>query len=92
MFAYTTNQSGPVRLPPEDFLQSNLVRQRARTAMCTPEELVSDHLPPFDPEDSDEMREALAEACEWATEGDASAIQLDEEDVRFARKIGRAHV
>lgn len=85
MYAYVTSQTASVRLPLEDFLESGLVRDRARTAMCTPEELVADHLPPFDQDDGDEMREAIAEACEWATEGDASAIRLDENDLKFAR-------
>jgi hypothetical protein len=82
-------QFGPdcrrINMPFEDFLFSGFLSGHARAAMCSPEDLVRDHLPTFDPGDDDEVGEAFREACEQATEGDASNIRLDRRDLRFVR-------
>jgi hypothetical protein len=70
----------------EDFLDSGLFSGHAKAAMCTPEELVLDHLPVFDPDDEDETQEAFCEACEQATDGEATRIRLDREDLRFVHR------
>lgn len=75
-----------VDLPFAVFLGSGFLAAHAKAAMCTPKELVADHLPAFDPDDEDEVREAFAEACEQATDGETARIQLDEADLRFVRR------
>jgi hypothetical protein len=69
----------------EEFLDSGLFSGHAKAAMCTPEELVLDHLPVFDPDDEDETQEAFREACEQATDGEATRVRLDRDDLRFVR-------
>jgi hypothetical protein len=72
-------------MPFEDFLFSGFVSPHARAAMCDPEDLVRDHLPAFDPDDEEEVSEAFREACEQATDGEATNIRLDRRDLRFVR-------
>jgi hypothetical protein len=74
-----------INMPFEDFLFSGFVSTHARAAMCDPEDLVRDHLPAFDPDDEEETREAFREACEQATDGEATNIRLDHRDLRFVR-------
>ena len=82
-------QFGPdcrrINMPFEDFLFSGFLSGHARAAMCDPEDLVRDHLPAFDPDDEDETQEAFREACEQATDGEATRVRLDREDLRFVR-------
>jgi len=75
-----------VDLPFAAFLGSGFLAIHARAAMCSPKELLSDHLPAFDPEDDEEVREAFAEACEQATDGQTARVKLDETDLRFVRR------
>ena len=75
-----------VEMPFRDFLFSGFLSGHARTAMCSPKDLVRDHLPPFDPDDREETREAVREACEQATDGETSAVRLDDADLRFVRR------
>jgi hypothetical protein len=74
-----------VNMPFEDFLFSGFVSTHARAAMCDPEDLVRDHLPAFDPDDEEETCEAFREACEQATDGEATNIRLDRRDLHFVR-------
>ena len=88
MFALVKTRSRRTRridIPFEEFLGSSYVRSQAKTALCTPEDLLLDHLPPFDPDDQDEIREAFSEACEQATDGQAERIRLDHDDLRFVQ-------
>jgi hypothetical protein len=75
-----------INMPFEDFLFSGFVSGHARAAMCDPEDLVRDHLPAFDPDDEEEVNEAFREACEQATEGEATNIRLDDADLHFVRQ------
>lgn len=70
----------------EDFLYSGLMRRQAQVAMCTPDDLITDHLPGFDCGDSTEVREAFAEACEQASDYVVSKVTLDDEDEQFVRQ------
>ena len=74
-----------INMPFEDFLFSGFLSGHARAAMCDPEDLVRDHLPVFDPEDEEETCEAFREACEQATDCEATNIRLDCHDLRFVR-------
>lgn len=74
-----------IDMPFEDFLLSGFIVPHAKAAMCAPEDLVRDHLPVFDPEDEDETGEAFREACEQATDGEATNIRLDRRDLHFVR-------
>jgi len=74
-----------INMPFEDFLFSGFLSGHARAAMCDPEDLVRDHLPAFDPDEEEEVGEAFREACEQATEGEASNVRLDGRDLRFVR-------
>jgi hypothetical protein len=74
-----------INMPFEDFLFSGFLSGHARAAMCSPEDLVRDHLPAFDPDEEEEVGEAFREACEQATEGEASNVHLDGRDLRFVR-------
>jgi len=74
-----------INMPFEDFLFSGFLSGHARAAMCDPEDLVRDHLPAFDVDDEEEVGEAFREACEQATEGEATGIRLDHADLRFVR-------
>jgi hypothetical protein len=74
-----------INMPFEDFLFSGFLSGHARAAMCDPEDLVRDHLPAFDPDEEEEVGEAFREACEQATEGEASNVRLDRHDLRFVR-------
>jgi hypothetical protein len=74
-----------VELPFATFLVSGFLATRAKAAMCSPRDLVLDHLPPFDPDDEEEVREAFAEACEQATDGETARVSLDREDLRYVR-------
>ena len=82
-------QFGPdcrqINMPFEDFLFSGFLSGHARAAMCDPKDLVRDHLPAFDPDDEDETCEAFREACEQATDSEATNIHLDRADLRFVR-------
>jgi hypothetical protein len=82
-------QFGPdcrqINMPFEDFLFSGFLSGHARAAMCDPEDLVRDHLPAFDPDDEEEVGEAFREACEQATDCEATNIRLDHADLRFVR-------
>ena len=82
-------QFGPdcrqINMPFEDFLFSGFLSGHARAAMCDPEDLVRDHLPAFDPDDEDETCEAFREACEQATDCEATNIRLDRRDLSFVR-------
>ena len=82
-------QFGPdrrrINMPFEDFLFSGFLSGHARAAMCDPEDLVRDHLPAFDPDNEEETCEAFREACEQATDGEATNIRLDRADLRFVR-------
>ena len=74
-----------INMPFEDFLFSGFLSGHARAAMCDPKDLVRDHLPAFDPDDEDETCEAFREACEQATDSEATNIHLDRADLRFVR-------
>jgi hypothetical protein len=74
-----------INMPFADFLFSGFVSPHARAAMCDPEDLLRDHLPAFDPDDEEETCEAFREACEQATEGEATNIRLDDADLHFVR-------
>ncbi len=74
-----------LELPFEDFLASGVMRRQAQVAMCSPDDLVYDHLPAFDWDD-DEIREAFAEACEQASENAVSKVKLDDDDLLFVRR------
>ncbi len=74
-----------VELPFAAFLGSGFLAVHAKVAMCSPRDLVLDHLPSFDPDDEEEVREAFAEACEQATDGTTARVRLDREDLRFVR-------
>ena len=74
-----------INMPFEDFLFSGFLSGHARAAMCDPKVLVRDHLPAFDPDDEDETCEAFREACEQATDSEATNIHLDIADLRFVR-------
>lgn len=70
-------------IPFEDFLSSGRMHSHARAAMCSPEELIVDYLPPFDAGDPAEVREAFGEACYQAADGDVDKIEFDADDLRF---------
>ena len=72
-----------IDMPFRDFLFSGFLSGHARAAMCSPEDLVRDHLPAFDPDDEEETCEAFREACEQATDCEATNIRLDRHDLRF---------
>lgn len=75
-----------IEIPFEDFLGSGHIRVQAKVAMCTPDDLIIDYLPAFDPADADEVREAFGEACEQAADGGLNKVRLDDDDVLFARR------
>ena len=79
---------GPVQLELsfEDFLYSGVMRRQAQVAMCSPDDLIVDHLPAFDCGDADEVREAFAEACEQASDCAVSGVKLDDDDLLFTRR------
>ena len=70
----------------EDFLYSGLMRRQSKVAMCEPEDLIMDHLPPFDWNDDEEVSEAFAEACEEASEYEVEKVRLDDLDLAFIRR------
>ena len=70
----------------EDFLYSGLVRRQSMVAMCEPEDLIMDHLPPFDWADDEEISEAFAEACEEAVEYQVDKVRMDGNDLAFIRR------
>mgnify|MGYP001180894521 CR=1 FL=1 len=86
--AFRTVNGRPLSLtiPFEDFLASGEMRRQALVNLCSPEDLVLDHLPAFDPDDDDETGQAFAEACEQAVESRLWAVRLDGEDIRFVRR------
>lgn len=89
MTAFLTLESArptSIDMPFEEFLGSSYMRNHARTGMCSPEHLLADHLPAFDPDDEDETHDAFSEACELATDGAAMGIRLDNTDLRFVRR------
>ena len=75
-----------MRLGFEDFLCSGLVRRQSMVAMCEPEDLIMDHLPPFDWGSDEEVSEAFAEACEEAVEYRIDKVRLDDQDLAFIRR------
>jgi hypothetical protein len=79
------NDCRQINMPFRDFLFSGFLSGHARTAMCDPEDLVRDHLPAFDSDDEEETCEAFREACEQATDNEATNIHLDLADLRFVR-------
>ncbi len=70
----------------EDFIASGHMHSLARAGMCTPYDLILDHLPGFDCGDPDEIREAFAEACEEASEYGVRKVKLDDDDIEFVRR------
>ena len=70
----------------EDFLYSGVMHRQARAAMCSADDLILDHLPPFDCGDPEEVREAFAEACEQASDCAVSRVKLDDDDLLFTRQ------
>ena len=70
----------------EDFLYSGLMRRQSKVAMCEPEDLIMDHLPPFDWADDEEISEAFAEACEEAAEYQIDKVRMDGNDLVFIRR------
>ena len=75
-----------VRLGFEDFLYSGLMRRQSLVAMCEPEDLIMDHLPPFDWGSDEEVSEAFSEACEEAVEYQVDKVQMDGNDLAFIRR------
>ncbi len=59
--AFRTVNGRPLSLtiPFEDFLASGEMRRQALVNLCSPEDLVLDHLPAFDPDDDDEKAKAF---------------------------------
>jgi hypothetical protein len=80
------SQSMQLEMSFENFLSSGRIARSAKVAMCSPEDLVMDYLPPFDPGEPDEIREAFAEASYQAVDGAIDKIRLDDEDVAFVRR------
>jgi hypothetical protein len=78
-----THKEAELMLPLEDFLNSGHMRSRALVTMTSPEDLLTDHLPPFDCGDEDETKQAFAEACEVASDHALSKVRLDDGDLRF---------
>ena len=78
----------------EDFLCSGVMRRQAQTAMCSPDDLIYDHLPAFDCGDTEEVREAFAEACEGASDYTVEKVRLDDRDVAYVRRhfLGQGHL
>ena len=75
------------RMPLSEFLRTRLMRERARRALCTPRELLSEHVS-GDPSaaDPEELGAMLAEACETASDFTVESVALDRADVlRFRR-------
>mgnify|MGYP006279356211 FL=1 len=75
-----------LEIPFEDFMDSGHMTRRAQVAMCSPDDLVTDYLPAFDPGDAEEIREAFGEACEQAVDGQIDKVRLDDDDVSYARQ------
>ena len=69
----------------EDFIESGHMKNLSKVNMCSPYDLIVDHLPAFDPGDGEEVREAFAEACEEASEYGLRKVKLDDRDVAYAR-------
>jgi len=89
MYALASSRRGrnaQIDIAFEDFLSSGHMCNRAKAAMCSPDDLIVDYLPTFDASDADEVREAFGEACEQAVDGEIDKVQLDEEDLRFVRQ------
>ena len=80
------SQSMQLEMSLEDFMSCGRVTRNATVAMCSPEDLVMDYLPPFDPGETEEIREAFGEACYQAVDGAIDKIQLDDTDVAFVRR------
>ncbi|MBT3380724.1 MAG: hypothetical protein HN742_26910 [Lentisphaerae bacterium] len=70
----------------EDFMSSGHMHNRAKAAMCSPDDLIVDYLPAFDVSDAAEVREAFGEACEQAVDGAIGKVRLDDEDLLFVRR------
>ena len=81
-----TGNSMQMQLSFEDFMESGHMKNLSKVNMCSPYDLVLDHLPGFDPGDGEEVREAFAEACEEASEYGVQKVKLDDSDVEFARR------
>jgi hypothetical protein len=76
-----------LRMPLAAFLRSRLMRSRARLNFCTPEDLVTDRIPPAtDPDDPEETAQRIAEACEAAGDFRFSHIALEPPDLRYLRR------
>jgi hypothetical protein len=69
-------------MPLSQFLQTRLMRERARRALCEPAELLAEHIY-GDPRaaDPEELSAMIAEACETATEFRVDAVTLAPADV-----------
>ena len=77
----------PIEMPFREFIDSSGFRSRIHPAWSgTPEEVLTDHLPPFDSGDDEELCAAVCEACEIATDSETSRLRLDAEDLRFVRR------
>lgn len=81
-----TGHSMQMELAFEDFMESGHMHGLAKAGMCTPYDLILDHLPGFDCDDPEEMREAFAEACEEASDYGVQKVQLDDHDIEFVRR------
>ena len=76
-----------LHMPLADFLSTGMIQQQARLNLCTSTDLVADRLPPgTDHGDDDELEQAVAEACEAASDYAVSAVRLESSDLLFARQ------
>ena len=76
-----------LHMPLQDFLASRPMRQQALRNLCTPEALLSDHLPEIDdPADDDELAQAFAEAAEQASRETVTRVRLEKPDLRYIRR------
>ncbi len=77
----------------EDFLASGVMRRQALLNMCQPQDVIADYLSPSaDLDDPMELRETFAEACELATEGAVSSVELDAADISFIHQLFGNHL
>ncbi len=83
---FQNHRPARLQLSFEDFLYSGIMRRHSMVAMCEPEDLIMDHLPPFEWGDDSEISGAFAEACEQAVEYEVEKVTLDDTDVEFIRE------
>ncbi|MBT7912988.1 hypothetical protein HN588_03675 [Candidatus Bathyarchaeota archaeon] len=71
----------------DDFIASGQMAMLSKVNLCSPEELLIDHLPEgLDWDDDQEVETAFAQACEMATQVAVSRVRLDEQDICFIRE------